>query len=102
MVFARPTSRILSNSFRQTMADVTKPVTLSDLERDGKLAWVYCNACGRERDVPPGDLGLRMDTPVTEAGKRLVCSACGERKVSVRPELYPGGVEAMRNRHRET
>jgi hypothetical protein len=83
------------------MADVTKPVTLSDLVCDGKLAWVYCNACGRERDVQPGDLGLLLDMPVPEAGKRLVCSACGERKVTVRPELYPGGVEAMRKRHRK-
>jgi hypothetical protein len=84
------------------MADPLKPVALADLERAGKLAWVYCNACGRERDVEPGDLGLHLDTPVPEAGKRLVCSACGERKVTVRPELYPGGVEAMRRTHRNT
>ena len=84
------------------MADVVKPVTLADLERDGKLAWVYCNACGRERDLPPGDIGLPMDTPVPEAGKRLVCSACGGRKVTGKPELYPVGVEAIRRRGRET
>ena len=101
-MFAHQTSRILSNSFRQPMADVTKPVTLSDLERDGKLAGVYCNACGRERDVRPADLGLPLDTPVPEAGIRFVCSPCGERKVAVRPELYPGGVEAVRRRHRKT
>ena len=82
------------------MTDATKPVTLCDLVRDGKLAWVYCNACGRERDIPPGDLGLPLDTPVPEAGKRLVCSACGGRSVTVKPELYPGGVEAMRRKHR--
>lgn len=75
------------------MPDPTKPVTLADLDRQGKLAWVYCNECGRERDVPPRDLGLPLDTPAPEAGKRLVCSACGDRKVTVRPELYPGGVE---------
>ena len=82
------------------MANVTKPVTLVDLERDGKLAWVYCNACGRERDLRPASLGLSMETPLPEAGKRLVCSACGGRSVTVKPELYPGGVEAMRRRHR--
>ena len=71
-----------------------------DLERDCKLAWVYCNACGRERDLPPSAIGLPMDTPVPAAGKRLVCSACGSRKVTVKPELYPGGVEALRRRHR--
>ena len=67
------------------MTDVTKPVTLADLNRDGKLAWVYCNACGRERDVPPARLGLPLETPVPEAGKRLVCSACGGRNVTVKP-----------------
>jgi hypothetical protein len=82
------------------MPDMDKPVTLGNLVATSKLAWVYCNVCGRERDVPPGDLGLPMDTPVPEAGKRLVCSACGGRKVTVKPELYPGGVEAMRKRHR--
>lgn len=72
------------------MADVTKPVTLSYLQRDGKLAWVYCNACVRERDLRPGDLGLAPETLGPEAGKRLVCSDCRERKVTVQPELYPG------------
>ena len=54
------------------MLDVTKPVTLADLERYGKLAWVYCNACGRERDVQPADLGLHLDTPVPKAGNSSV------------------------------
>ena len=80
--------------------DAPNPVTLADLDRDGKLAWVYCNACGRERDVPPATLGLPMDTPVPNAGKRLVCSACASRNVTVKPELYPGGIEAMRVKHR--
>jgi len=82
------------------MTAITKSLTLSDLYRDGKLAWVYCNTCGRERDVPPANLGLPMHTPVPQAGKRLVCSACGGRNVTVKPELYPGGVEAMRRKHR--
>ena len=83
------------------MTDVTKPVTLADLDRDGKVAWVYCSACGRERDVPPARLGLPLETPVPEAGKHLVCSACGGRNVTVKPELYPGGIEAMRRKHRQ-
>ena len=79
-----------------------KAVSLGDLEHDGKLVWVYCNHCGRERDLQATALGLPLDTPVPEAGRRLVCSTCGERKVTVKPELYPGGVEAMRQRHRGT
>jgi hypothetical protein len=34
------------------MTNAPRPVTLNDIDRDSKLAWVYCNACGRERDVP--------------------------------------------------
>jgi hypothetical protein len=73
---------------------VIKPVTLADLKRDGKFAWVYCKDCGRERDIPPAELGLPLETPVPAAGKRLKCSVCGGKKVSVKPELYPGGIEA--------
>jgi hypothetical protein len=82
------------------MTDAPRPVTLNGIDRDGKLAWVYCNACGRERDVPPATLGLPMNTPVPAAGKRLICSACRSRKVTVKPELYPGAIEAMREKHR--
>lgn len=42
---------------------MAKPVTLADLERDGKLAWLYCNDCGRERDIPPTTLGLPPGDP---------------------------------------
>jgi hypothetical protein len=82
------------------MVDAPRPVTLTDLDRKGKLAWVYCNACGRERDVPQASLGLPINTPIPAAGNRLICSACDGRNVSVKLELDPGGVEAMRRRHR--
>lgn len=77
-----------------------KPVILADLKHDGKFAWVYCNDCGRERDMPPAELGLPLETPVPAAGKRLKRSACDSRKVSVKPELYPGGIVAARQRYR--
>jgi transposase len=32
---------------------------------------------------------------------RMKCSACGSRAVETKPELYPGGIEAMRRRRRE-
>jgi len=35
---------------------------------------------------------------VPEIGKHMKCSACGSRKINTKPELYPGGVEAMRKR----
>ncbi len=76
------------------------PVRLSDLATQHKLLWGYCTACGRERDIDPTALPLPSDTPVPQVGKRMVCSACGARKVETKPELYPGGVAAMRGRWR--
>jgi hypothetical protein len=42
---------------------------LGDLIRDGKLLWLYCRGCFRERDV------------------ELKCSSCGSRKFDSRTEL---------------
>ena len=83
------------------MTDHSRPVTLGDLDNEGKLLWVYCNECCRERDVPPLSLGLPPETPVPQLGNRLKCSQCGSRKISAKPELYPGGIEAIRAKHRE-
>ena len=76
----------------------THPVTLADLVRDDKLLWVYCSECGRERDMNPATVPLPPETPVPEVGKHMKCLACGSRKIDVRPELYPGGIVAMRAR----
>ena len=74
------------------------PVTLGDLIHADKLLWVYCRDCGHERDVNPANVPLPADTAVPEVSKRMKCSKCGSRKVDARPELYPGGVVAMRKR----
>jgi hypothetical protein len=66
------------------------PVLLGDLIRDGKLLWLYCWDCFRERDVDPSTIPLPPDVPVPEIGKRMKCSSCGSRKIDSRPELYPG------------
>ena len=52
------------------------PVLLGDLIRDGKLLWLYCRDCFRERDVDPSTIPLPPDVPVPEIGKRMKCSAC--------------------------
>lgn len=65
------------------------PVTLDDLQRDGKFLWVYCNACGRDRDLDPLALPLPGTTPVPTIGKRMKCSACGSKSIHTAPELYP-------------
>jgi hypothetical protein len=42
---------------------------------------------------------LPAATPVPDIGKHMKCSTCGSRKIDTKPELYPGGVKAMRGRH---
>jgi hypothetical protein len=84
------------------------PVMLADLAHDGKLLWLYCCDCGRERDVDPLSLPLPGETPVPSVGKRMKCSptskpalvGCGSRKINARRELYPGWIVAMRERWR--
>ena len=43
---------------------------------------------------------LPGETPVTSVGKRMICLACGSRKIDARPELYPGGMVVVRARRR--
>ena len=76
----------------------TVPVTLGDLICDDKLLWVYCRACGHERDITPPNVPLPPETPVPDVGNHMRCSKCGSRKIDSKPELYPGGVTAMRRR----
>ena len=73
------------------------PVTISDLMREGKLLWVYCITCGREKDVHPALLDLPRDTAVPGLGRRhMKCTSCVSREIDTRPELYPGGIDAIR------
>ena len=62
---------------------MTSPVTLADLVRDDKLLWVYCTACGHERDVSPATVPLPPETPVPEVGKQ--CSAADHEPGRLRP-----------------
>jgi hypothetical protein len=82
--------------------NATGPVTLGDLIREGKLLWIYCRDCCREGDVDPATIPLPPEFPVPEVDSRMKCSACGSRALETTPELYPGGIEAMRNRRRDT
>jgi len=78
----------------------TAPVRLGDLIAEHKLLWAYCTTCGRERDLDPATIPLPQDYPVPDVGKRMKCSTCGSKKIETRPELYPGGIFAMRERWR--
>ena len=75
------------------------PVTLGDLVEAKKLLWVYCCDYGHERDLDPAALPLSWNTPVPLIGMHMKCSACSH-KINTKPELYPGGVTAMRSRRR--
>ena len=79
---------------------MTGPVTLGDLIRGKKQLWTYCGDCGRERDVDPATIPLPPESPVPEVGSRMKCSACGSQAVETKPELYPGGIEAIRRTRR--
>ena len=81
---------------------MTLPVRLGDLICDGKLLWGWCADCCLEKDIDPASLPLPPDTPVPEIKKHMRCSRCGSKKVDVRPELYPGGITAMREKWAST
>ena len=64
--------------------------------REDELLRVYCCDCYHERDVNPSTVPLPPETPVPEVGKHMKCSKCSSRAVETKPELYPGGILAMR------
>jgi cytochrome c1 len=80
------------------VSGLTGPVTLGDLIRGDKLLWVYCTACGHERDVSPKTVPLPAEISVPDISKHMKCSVCGSRKINTKPELYPGGIIANRKR----
>jgi len=47
------------------------PVRLGDLIRDGKLLWLYCRECYRERDIDPATIPLPPDLPVPEISEHM-------------------------------
>ena len=76
------------------------PVMLGDLIEAKELLWVYCCDCGHEREVDPAALPLSWNTPLPLIRTHMKCSACGSHKINTKPELYPGGVAAMRSGRR--
>jgi hypothetical protein len=42
---------------------------------------------------------LPRNLPMPQVGSPVICSACGSRTIETKPELYPGGIEAMRRGH---
>jgi hypothetical protein len=77
----------------------SKPVTIGDLIREGKLLEVHCGNCRPERHLylNPEILRLPMRMPVPEVAGHLVCSKCGARNsetynpIWARPDARVGG-----------
>ena len=59
----------------------SKPVTVGDLIREGKLLEVHCSNCRPERHLYLNAEILRLPKrmPVPEVASHLVCSKCGAR-----------------------
>ncbi len=74
------------------------PVTLGDLIARQAKVWGYCLDCCREREIPSEIIALPKRTPVPDIGARMRCSNCRGRRIETKPELYPGGLPAMRMR----
>lgn len=76
-------------------------MTLAGLIREEKLLWVYCNDCGRERDVYPKSLKWPGDTVVPGLGRRFMkCTTCGSRNVNTKPKIFSGDIAAARDKFR--
>jgi hypothetical protein len=77
----------------------TKPVTVGDLIREGKLLEIHCASCRPERHlyVDPELLCLPRRMPVPELARHLVCTKCGARNsathnpIWARPDARVGG-----------
>ena len=89
-----------AKSRRRSLRPPSRPVTLGDLARDGKLLEVECSACKPSRHLylEPLSLGLPKRMPVPEVADHLVCSVCGarndalQRPIHARPDARVPGV----------
>jgi hypothetical protein len=78
----------------------SKPVTIGDLIRGGKLLELHCSNCRPERHLylNPEILRLPKRMPVPEVASHLICSKCGARNsdtynpIWARPDARVGGV----------
>ena len=58
-------------------------IVVANLVREDKLLWVYCLACGHQRDDKPAMVPLPAETPVTDIGRHMKCSARGRRNIKL-------------------
>jgi hypothetical protein len=92
--------RTKARSRRKPQPLRSKPVTVGDLIREGRLLEVHCGNCRPERHLylNPEVLRLPKRMPVLEVAKHLVCSKCGAGNsetfspIWARPDARIGGI----------
>lgn len=62
-----------------------RAITIGDLRRAGQGLYCHCVECGRTRTIDPRRIALADDLPVSEAGWKLKCRVCGNRKIYTMP-----------------
>ena len=79
-----------AQSRRRSLRPPSRPVTLGDLARDGKLLEVECLACRpfRHLYIEPLSLGLPKRLPVPHVANHLVYSVHGARNDELKRPIY--------------
>ncbi len=60
----------------------SRPLTLADNARMGRLLLVWCR-CGHRAELDCGALPLRPSTPIPKIEKHFRCTACGAKNTAV-------------------
>ena len=67
------------------------PMTLANMRRNGVRAVIAtCEACGHKGDVNVDALAEMVMVP--DAGRRLRCSQCGEKRIDTRPAWHTAAI----------
>jgi hypothetical protein len=76
----------------------SKPVTVGDLIREGKLLEVHCSSCrpARHLYIAVGSLDLPKRMPVPEVADHLVCSLCGAKNSDPYHPICQAGCQSAR------
>ncbi len=73
-----------------------KRIQLGELVRLHLKLAAWCGQCGRHKLIDPAPLSRQYGsaTTVSQLGRRLKCSACGNKRVEARPHYAGLGVVA--------
>ncbi|MGF1456893.1 MAG: hypothetical protein ACFB6R_16110 [Alphaproteobacteria bacterium] len=70
-------------------------IRLSWLARRRLGVWVWCETCGHNTSLQPSALAERLgDCPVPDVAGSMICSRCGGREITTRPDWPSSGTMA--------